>query len=73
MTEPTPTPTVPRLALRPKDAALALGLSPRKLWELTASRQIPCVRLGKAVLYSVAALETWLAEQADAQGQGVRR
>jgi len=71
-TEP-PTPTVPRLALRPKDAALSLGLSPRKLWELTASKQIPCIRLGKAVLYSVAALETWLAEQADAQGQGVRR
>ncbi len=73
MSNPEPTPSVPRLALRPKDAALALGLSPRKLWELTASRQIPCIRLGKAVLYSTAALERWLQEQADAQAQGVRK
>ena len=73
MPEPTPTPAVPRLALRPKEAALALGLSPRKLWELTASKRIPCIRLDKAVLYSVAALETWLAQQAEAQAQGVRR
>lgn len=73
MSNHEPDPSVPRLALRPKDAALALGLSPRKLWELTASKQIPHIRLGKAILYSVAALETWLAQQADAQGQGVRR
>jgi excisionase family DNA binding protein len=68
MTEPTPTPTVPCLAMRPKQAAQALGLSPRKLWELTASKQIPCIRLGKAILYPTAALERWLEERADAQG-----
>ena len=41
---------LPRLALRPKDAALALGIGARKLWEITADQTsgIPHVRLGKA-------------------------
>lgn len=56
--------TVPRLALRPKDAAKALGIGERKLWEMTNSGAIPHVRFGKAVVYPVAVLERWLAEQA---------
>ncbi len=62
---------VPRLALRPKDAAKALGIGERKLWEITADRTsgIPHVRLGKAILYPVRELRDWLAEKA----QGVRR
>ncbi len=55
----------PTLALRPKDAARALGIGERKLWELTADRTsgIPHVRFGKAVLYPVRELEEWLARQ----------
>jgi len=53
-----------RLALRPKEAAAALGISPRKLWQLTADGEVPCVRLGGgnrgAVLYAVSDLEAWL-------------
>ncbi len=62
----TPTTTVPApLALRPKDAAQALGIGQRKLWELTQPRgPIPCVRVGVCVLYPVPLLQAWLAEQA---------
>lgn len=35
------------LALRPKDAAKALGIGARKLWALSHPRgPIPCVRVG---------------------------
>lgn len=60
----TPTTSVP-LSLRPKDAAKALGIGQRKLWELTHPRgPIPCVRVGCCVLYPYRLLEAWLAEQA---------
>src|SRR5262249_44161405 len=45
------------LALRRREAAKALGISPRLLWQLTKDGQIPCVRVGsgtrKSVLYPV--------------------
>lgn len=65
-TEPTITPAV----LRPKQAAVFLSISPRKLWSMTASGEIPSFKMGGAVCYSVAALEAWINEQA---GQGGRR
>lgn len=56
------------LALRPRDAAKALSISPRHLWQLTKDGVIPCVRLGtgkrKTILYPVADLQHWLAQQA---------
>jgi excisionase family DNA binding protein len=51
-----------RLALRPKEAAEALGLSERKLREVLP--QLPHVRLGGAVLLPVEGLQAWLREQA---------
>ncbi len=54
---------VQRLALRPKEAAKALGLGARKLWELTNRGLIPHVRLDKAILYPVEAINKWLSEQ----------
>ncbi len=58
--------TLLRLALRPKEAALALGIGERKLWELTADQTsgIPHLHLGRAVVYPVTELTRWLAEQA---------
>lgn len=55
-----------QLALRPKAAAQALGISPRKLWSLTEDPRsgIPHIRLGRAVLYPVHELRVWLASQA---------
>jgi excisionase family DNA binding protein len=56
------------LALRPREAAKALGISPRLLWQLTKDGHIPCVRVGsgkrRTVLYPVASLEGWLTRQA---------
>jgi hypothetical protein len=69
------TQSVESLALRPREAAKALGISPRTLWGLTAPRgPIPCLRIGhgkrQAVLYPVADLQTWLSRQADAEKGG---
>lgn len=59
--DPCPAQGRPVLALRP--AAAALGISERKLWEITADKTsgIPVIKLGKAVLYPVTGLEQWLA------------
>ena len=43
-------PSASRL-LRAKEAAAMLAISPRKLWGLTRSGKIPCVRIGSAVRY----------------------
>ena len=52
------------LALRPRQAAKTLGISPRHLWQLTHEGLIPCVRVGsgsrKTVLYPTESLRTWL-------------
>lgn len=67
---------VESLALRPREAAKALGISERTLWGLTDPRgPIPCVRVGggkrQTVLYPVAELQAWLARQAEeAKGGG---
>ncbi len=62
------------IALRPRDAAKALQISPRHLWQLTADGLIPCVRLGtgkrKTVLYFREALESLLRQEAVSNGSG---
>lgn len=56
-TDPTPT----RLAWRAREAAKAIGISDRKLWELTKRGEVPHFRLGKKmILYPVDALQRWL-------------
>lgn len=64
----------PSLALRPREAAKALNISSRHLWQLTKDGHIPCVRIGdgkrKTVLYPVAVLQAWLVQQT-AAGKGV--
>jgi excisionase family DNA binding protein len=62
--------TPPHLALRLREAARTLGISPRTLWQWTRDGLVPSVRVGtgarKTVLYSVADLQAWLSQQADA-------
>ena len=60
---------VERLALRPKEAAKALGIGERLLWSKTNCGEIPHVRIGRAVVYPVDLLRAYLAEQA----KGARR
>ena len=55
----------PRLSLRPRDAAKALGIGERLLWSKTNAGEIPHLRIGKAVLYPVDALREWLAAQTE--------
>jgi excisionase family DNA binding protein len=55
------------LALRPREAARALGVCGKTLWLWTKQRIVPHVRIGKAILYPVAELEAWLRQQAARQ------
>jgi excisionase family DNA binding protein len=63
-----PTSVLTPLALRPREAARALGISPRLLWQLTKDGHIPCVRVGsgkrRSVLYPLAELQAWLTRRA---------
>ena len=55
----------PRLALKAKEAAEALGIGVQLLWEQTNVGAIPHVRIGRRVLYPVDRLRAWLAEQSE--------
>lgn len=62
------------LALRPREAAKALGISPRLLWQLPHDGHIPCVRVGsgkrRTVLYPTTDLQAWLSRQAESAKGG---
>lgn len=70
MTRPSPfTPAaterpIEPLALRPREAALALSISERLLWDWTHTEGVPHVRIGNVVLYPVEVLKNWLATRA---------
>jgi len=58
-------PPMPRLALRARDAAKALGVCERTLYTWTGRYEIPHVRIGTVVLYPVDSLRDWLKRQAE--------
>lgn len=61
MIAPKLTPPIDALALRPRDAARALGISERCLWSLTQRGEVPHVKIGgRLVLYPRTALIDWL-------------
>jgi excisionase family DNA binding protein len=60
----------PPLALRPRDAAKALGVSERLLWDWTHHGDVPHVRIGRTILYPVEALRCWLSRHAEATKGG---
>jgi excisionase family DNA binding protein len=53
-----------RFALRVAEAALALGISRAKAYELIASGQIPSIRIGGCIRVPVEQLRDWLERQA---------
>lgn len=53
-------PAIAPLALRPRDAAAALGISERLLQDWAKNHGLPCVRLGQIVLYPVEEVRAWL-------------
>ena len=52
------------LALRPKEAALALGIGQRLLWSKTNAGEIPHCRIGRTVVYPVHLLHNYLSQHA---------
>lgn len=60
--DPQPPENPVRLGLRPEQAAAAIGLSRRQLFNLTAPHgPIPCARIGTAVVYRIEDLQAFLA------------
>ena len=55
--------SVPMLVSASK-AAKMLGISPRHLWSLTKSGNVPCNRVGRRVMYAPALLQAWVASSA---------
>ncbi len=53
-------PLAATLALRPRDAAAAIGVSPSTLERLTKAGEIPVVKLGRVRLYELSVLESFL-------------
>jgi predicted DNA-binding transcriptional regulator AlpA len=54
----------PCLSMRPKEAAAALGISERLLWDWTKRNSVPHVRIGGVVVYPTDSLRDWLQKQA---------
>ena len=58
----------PTLLLTPQQAAEALAISARKLWAMTNTGDIPCVRLGRSVRYDPADLRAFIDRQKTGSG-----
>jgi len=56
---PTPSPKL----LTPRDAAKALAVCEKTLFNMTKAGEIPAVKIGRAVRYSVADLARWVEQQ----------
>ncbi|MBV8781096.1 MAG: helix-turn-helix domain-containing protein [Phycisphaerae bacterium] len=55
----------PKLLLTPREAAAAMGICEKTLWSLTVPRgELPAVRIGRSVRYSVDDLHRFIAERA---------
>jgi len=52
-----------RLLITAREAAAALAISERTLWELTHCGKLPALRIGRAVRYRPADLEKWVEQQ----------
>ena len=55
---------IPKLALRPKNAALSLDISERLLWSKTKSGEISHTRINRTVVYPVDLLRQYLIQNA---------
>lgn len=49
--------------LKAREAAQRLAISERYLYQLTSSGELPCVRIGKLVRYSVETLRKWVKDR----------
>ena len=51
-----------KILLSLSEAAASLAISERKLWGMTANHEIPHIRLGRCLRFSVKDLERWIDE-----------
>jgi len=56
---------VERLLLTPRETAAALGICERTLYALTKRGEIPVIRTGRLVRYSVDDLKTWIKKSSE--------
>jgi excisionase family DNA binding protein len=59
-------PLLPPILVDSREAARRLSISPRTLWSLTKSGEIPSLKIGKSVRYRVSDLETWTEQKVNA-------
>lgn len=57
--------TATRLLLSPREAAKTLSICERTLYALTKRGELPVVRIGRAVRYSLDDLKAWIAENSE--------
>ena len=62
-----------RLTLRPREAAVALGVSERTLRSLVRSGEIPHAKLDRAVLIPIAGLEAFIASKMETAEGDIQR
>ena len=49
-----------KLLLTVRETAAMLSISERKLWNLTNENEIPAIRIGRSVRYSVEDVQQWI-------------
>jgi excisionase family DNA binding protein len=54
-----------RELLKPADVAAELGVTPRRIYQLIAERELPATRVGGAIRLPRAAWEEWLRRKSD--------
>lgn len=54
---------IPRLALKLREAAAAIGVSERTVWEWVRSGDLPSLRRGRVVLIPIRELRDWLTRE----------
>jgi excisionase family DNA binding protein len=60
---PEPAPVLPPLLVTPRQAAQALAVCEKTLWNLDRAGKLKAVRIGRAVRYSVSDLQAFIAQQ----------
>jgi excisionase family DNA binding protein len=63
----------PQLLLTARQAAQALSVSERTLWQLSKDGRIPIVRIGRSVRYQVKDLERFIETARNRQNMTLRR
>jgi len=57
--------SIPPLLVSPREAAKLLSVCEKTLWTLTQRGDIPCLRIGRAVRYSMEDLRAWIAGRSE--------